>query len=470
LEPERLAERLHPDDRHIMIDAYEQAIAGGPRYDVDYRVVRPDGETRYVHSEGDVTWDADGRPLRMFGTMQDITERKQSEERLARYRDQLAELASEQAALRRVATLVARGEPSSRVFEAVAEEAATLLGADLGLISRFDGDGAIVGVGEWSRAGRYGFLGMRAPLGGRNVSTLVYEAHRPVRLDDYESVTGVRAQRVRRLDLRSAIGAPITVGGRLWGVIAILSKRVNAFPQGTEHRLAQFAELLATAVANAETQMELTASRARIVATADETRRRIESDLHDGAQQQLVSLALRLRGAQSTVPPELHELADELDAVVTGLTRTLDELRELARGIHPSILSRGGLGPALRVVARRSAVPVELDVRVEPRPPEAIEIAVYYVVSEALANAVKHAQASRVRVEVSSDAGVMYIRVCDDGVGGASFARGSGLVGLKDRAAALGGRIDLRSEPGAGTLLAAEVPYRVEQAARLPSE
>ena len=290
LEPEQLAARLHPDDRHNMIEAYEQAIAGGPRYDVDYRVVRPDGEVRYVHSDGDVTWDADGRPLRMFGTMQDITERKQAEERLARYRDQLAELASEQAALRRVATLVARGEPSSRVFEAVAEEVATLLSADLGLISRFDAEGAIVGVGEWSREGEFGFLGMKAPLGGRNVSTLVYETHRPVRLDDYESVTGVRAQHVRRLELSSAIGAPITVGGRLWGVIAILSKLVNAFPPGTEHRLAEFAELLATAVANAETQMELTASRARIVATADETRRRIERDLHDGAQQQLVSL------------------------------------------------------------------------------------------------------------------------------------------------------------------------------------
>jgi signal transduction histidine kinase len=357
------------------------------------------------------------------------------------------------------------------VFKAVAEEVATLLGADLGLISRFDEEGAIVGVGEWSRTGEYGFLGMKAPLGGRNVTTLVYETQQLVRLDDYESVTGVRAEQVRRLGLRSAIGAPITVGGRLWGVIAILSKRVNAFAPGTEQRLGEFAELLATAVANAEAQMELMASRARIVSTADHTRRRIERDLHDGAQQQLVSLVLRLRGAHETVPPELHELADELDAVATALTRTLDELRELARGIHPSVLTKGGLGPALRVLARRSAVPLELNVQVEPRAPEAIEIAAYYVISEALTNAVKHAQASRISADVTSDAGALHIHVVDDGVGGASFARGSGLVGLKDRVAALGGRIDLFSEPGAGTTLSLELPYAaVDAAARIRSE
>jgi signal transduction histidine kinase len=209
--------------------------------------------------------------------------------------------------------------------------------------------------------------------------------------------------------------------------------------------------------------MELTASRARIVATADETRRRIERDLHDGAQQELVSLVLELGAARATVPPELAELRAELDRVADGLNRALDELREFARGIHPSVLTKGGLRPALRALARRCALPVELEVRVADRPAPATEVAAYYVVSEALANAVKHARATSVDVEVVGDDRTLHVCVRDDGIGGAGLADGSGLVGLKDRVEAVGGRIELRSQPGAGTTVSAEFPLPPER-------
>ncbi|HVN61342.1 MAG TPA: sensor histidine kinase, partial [Gaiellaceae bacterium] len=230
-------------------------------------------------------------------------------------------------------------------------------------------------------------------------------------------------------------------------------------------RLGRFTELLATAIANAEAQTKLAASRARIVASADETRRRFERDLHDGAQQRLVSLALRLRGAQAAVPPELDELAAELDDVVRGLNIALDELREFARGIHPAILAEGGLVPALKSLARRSALPVDLTIRVDERLSEPIEVAAYYVVSEALANAAKHAQASAVVVGVEVDDAVLRVSVRDDGVGGADFVPGSGLVGLRDRVEALGGRISLESPPGAGTSVEVELPPATDRGA-----
>jgi signal transduction histidine kinase len=230
-------------------------------------------------------------------------------------------------------------------------------------------------------------------------------------------------------------------------------------PAGSEARLAQFTELVATAIANAEAQAELRASRARIVGTADETRRRIERDLHDGAQQRLVSLALQLRAAQATVPPELHELAAELEQVGGGLSTTLDELREFARGIHPAILAEGGLGPALKALARRSPVAVDLNVHMDDRLPERVEVGAYYVVSEALTNAAKHARASAVQVNVDAAHGILRVSVSDDGVGGADFTRGSGLVGLKDRVEALGGRISLESPPEAGTTIRVELPF-----------
>jgi signal transduction histidine kinase len=231
--------------------------------------------------------------------------------------------------------------------------------------------------------------------------------------------------------------------------VVVACARAEPLPADTEARLAEFTELVATAVANAESQAELTASRARIVATADSTRRRIERDLHDGAQQRLVALALQLRGAQATVPREAGELARRLERVATELTGVLEELREFARGIHPAVLAQGGLRPALKALARRSPVPVRLGLHVDGRLPEPLEVAVYYVVSEALTNAAKHAGATSVEVEVSAVDGLLHACVGDDGRGGARFTAGSGLVGLRDRVEALGGRLTLQAtRPG----------------------
>jgi signal transduction histidine kinase len=225
---------------------------------------------------------------------------------------------------------------------------------------------------------------------------------------------------------------------------------------------------LATAIANAESGAALAASRARIVAAADETRRRIERDLHDGAQQRLVSLGLELRVAQAAVPPQLGELKGELSRVAEGLGSVLEELREISRGIHPAILSEGGLGPALRGLARRSAVPVELDLRGERRLPDQVEVAAYYVVSEALTNAAKHAQASVVHVELEARDATVRLAIHDDGVGGADPVQGSGLVGLTDRIDALGGTLELTSPTGSGTTLRIEIPLEGNRNAGAP--
>jgi signal transduction histidine kinase len=373
-------------------------------------------------------------------------------------RAELRRVADEQAALRRVATLVARTAAPPAVFAAVAEEIGRLIPTDAALVNRYNQDGTHTVMGTWSSTGHPLALGERTLLGGENVTTLVYETGRPARVDAYTADDGgATTAAALRVGLRSAVGAPINVAGRLWGVMIAGSTREEMLPEDTETRLAGFTELVATAIANAEAHAELTASRARIVAAADGTRRRIERDLHDGAQQRLVALAMQLRVAQGAVPAELDEHAAELGRVIAGLTGALDELREIARGIHPAILAKGGLVPALRTLARRSAVPVQLGVR-PVRLPERIEVATYYVVSEALTNAAKHANASVVRVIVEMVDGVLHVLVGDDGVGGADPGRGSGLVGLRDRVEATGGTLTVQSRPGDGTRLMVELP------------
>ena len=251
------------------------------------------------------------------------------------------------------------------------------------------------------------------------------------------------------------MGVPVSVEGRLWGAIVVALTGGEFLPADAEMRLAGFTELLATAIANAGAQAEVTASRARIVAAADQARRRIERDLHDGAQQRLVTLALKLRAAQAAAPPEL---GGQLAETVAEATDALDELRETARGIHPAILADGGLRPALKALARRSPLPVDLRVHAEQRLPEPVEVSAYYVVAEALTNAAKHARASAVGVEAEVAGDRLRVTVRDDGIGGADLARGTGLAGLKDRVEALGGRIFLDSRRGAGTSLQAEFP------------
>ena len=378
----------------------------------------------------------------------------------AQARVELRRYAEEQAALRHVATLVASGAPPQEVFAAVAEEFARVVAAEFTSVTRYHSDDTAAIVGAWTKTGV-----LRPPpptgrlrLGGRNMTTLVHQTGRPARLDDYGEASGAFAAVARGWGARSAVGVPIRVEGRLWGVVNVWSADQAILPADTEARLAAFIELVGTAIANAEANAALAASRARIVAATDEARRRIERDLHDGAQQRLVTLALRLREAQATAPPGTEEVVKRLDGVAAGVEAALEELREIARGIHPAILAQGGLRPALAALARHCPVPVKLDVQVPGRLPDPVEIAAYYVVSEALANTARHAVATVATVEVTAGPGVLRVVARDDGRGGAGFGRGSGLVGLRDRVEALGGRISLHSPPGAGTPLTAEIP------------
>jgi signal transduction histidine kinase len=381
----------------------------------------------------------------------------------AQARVELRGFAEEQAALRRVATLVARAAPAEEVFAAVTAEVGRVLSADLTIMSRYDPDDTATIVGAWSSTGAAPPtpVGSRFELGGRNAHTLVFQTGRPARTGRAEA-SGAAADVFREWGIRTAVGAPIHVEGRLWGVMSVVTTRGEPLPADTETRLAGFTELVATALADAEAHAALAASRARIVAAADATRRRIERDLHDGAQQRLVSLALHLRSTvRAAVPAEAGDLTARLDAVATELTGALEELRELARGLHPAALAAGGLRPALKALARRSAVAVRLDVRVEGRLPEEIELAAYYTVAEALTNTAKHASATVADVEVETGGDVLHVRVRDDGRGDADVSRGSGLVGLTDRVEALGGRLWLHSPPGAGTTVQISLPLAV---------
>jgi signal transduction histidine kinase len=371
--------------------------------------------------------------------------------------ERLTQLAEEHAALRRVATLVAQGATPYRVFDAVRHEVARMFNVPLTVLMRYDADGMATVLA--TSDGYLGPTGRRWPVqGDSSALARVRQSGRAERVDYSAPAHGSIADAARATGVRSAVGVPVEVDGALWGVMAAGSRDPEPLPPEIEQRLAKFTELLATAIANAESRAELETSRARIVATADATRRRIERDLHDGAQQQLLSLALEVRAAQAAVPAELDEHRAELSHVAEGLTDVLDGLREIALGIHPAILAEGGLGPALKTLANRSPIPVDIDLRIEGRLPESVEVAAYYVASEALTNAAKHARASIVQVTVDIRDRVLRVVVRDDGVGGADAARGSGLLGLKDRAEAIGGRIVVESSPLDGTSLRAELP------------
>jgi signal transduction histidine kinase len=374
--------------------------------------------------------------------------------------EQAARLGEEQAALRRVATLVARGVPPEEVFAAVTEEVGRLLPVEFAGMGRCEPDGTLTSTAAWGTAVRHFPVGRRFALGGKNLASIVAETGRPARIDGYADASGPLGIAARDHGVGSGVGTPVIVDGRRWGVVFAGSSGNEPLPADTEARLASFTELAATAIANAESRAQLMASRARIVAAADETRRRIERDLHDGIQQRLVSLGLELRAAQAAMPPHLVELGRELSHIAEGLASVFDEVREIAHGIHPAILSEGGLQPALRTLCRRSMVPVELELDVAKRLPEPIEVAAYYVVSEALTNIAKHARASVAHVDVQALDGTLRVSVRDDGVGGAVPGEGSGLVGLCDRVEALGGTTSISSPVGQGTELLVELPTK----------
>jgi signal transduction histidine kinase len=372
-------------------------------------------------------------------------------------RTEVGRLADQQAALRRVATLVAEGAAPSEVFEMVTREVGTLCGADLARMERYESDDTVIGVAGWSRSDAPELaVGTRFALEGASIAALVREASRPVRVDSFAGAHGPIAREAQGLGIRSSVGCPIVVEGRLWGVIAASSKSARPFPADTEAQIAEFTELVATAIANTEARREVAASRARIVTATDEERRRVVRDLHDGAQQRLVQTIVTLKLARGAGLND-GESADSLVAeALDQAEQANDELRELAHGILPSVLARGGLRAGIEALVSRVRVPVDVAVGDERLPAE-IEASAYFVVAEALTNVVKHSRAGSAEVKAWVQDSVLHLDVQDDGVGGAR-PDGTGLVGLNDRVAALGGRLRVESPAGRGTRIAATLP------------
>jgi signal transduction histidine kinase len=366
-------------------------------------------------------------------------------------------LLDQQMALRRVATLVAQGAAPTDVFYAVVREVVEHLPADMAYLGRYEPDETLVPLAGWDGQQALS-LPERLPLVGDSVTARVWRTRAVERLEVYSGPAGSIAEHAGTLGIKSSVGGPVVVSGQLWGVLAASSRTADALPADAGAWLSAFTELVGTAIANADARTELARSRARIVEASDETRRRIERNLHDGAQQRLVSLSLQLRTVESELPPDAQTAGAGLRRLATEINAILDELRETSRGIYPAILSRGGLNSALKTLARRSPVPVELDLRSDATYPEPIQVAAYYVVAEALTNTAKHAHAETVEVRVEERDGMLRVSVRDDGGGGANPGRGSGLTGLRDRVEALGGHLELASPPGKGTTLVAELP------------
>jgi PAS domain S-box-containing protein len=429
---------VHPEDRERTRTAMGVQAGGGALRQFENRYVCRDGSVRWLQ------WNT--RPAITSGLVaaaaRDITDSLRRRE---------------QAALRRVATVVAHGAAPSDVFTAVAAEIANLLNADLTLIGRYETDATFSYLAAGGPMQTSSPLGDRLKLGGDNLASNILRSGQPESMSYDDNGSGPIAVFARRLALHSAVGTPILVDGRIWGAMFAGWPQPREISSQTMERLCQITDLVAAAIANAESRSALIESRARVVAAGDDSRRRIERDLHDGAQQRLVTLALRLRSHEAAIPAGLREVFND---VASGLDEALNDIRELSRGIHPTVLSRSGLGPALRELGRRAPLPTDVAVRIPTRPAERIEIAIYYVVAEALTNIAKHARASQAVVEVDETDGIIRVSVSDDGVGGADLSRGSGLFGLRDRVDALGGTMSVNS-PASGTTLVVELPRSV---------
>jgi signal transduction histidine kinase len=371
----------------------------------------------------------------------------------------LAEVEAEQAALRRIAALLARSVPAGEVFDAVVDEVRSLMGVDAAALARYEADetATLLAVSAEADA-RVALPGDKLSTEGHNVTALVFRTGRPARIDDYTKATGgEHVRQAREAGIQSMVGAPVQVRERVWGLLGVYSMH-RRLPPDTEARLADFAALVESAIANVQAWSELEASRVRIISAADEARRRVERNLHDGAQQRIVALGYRARLLARSQAAQTAGLDAELRSLAVDLEGVLEELRTIASGLHPAALFRGGLAPALRTLARRSPVPMVLDVRLPEGVAESVDVAAYYFVAETVTNTTKHAEASRIDVTVELRDGRLWVSVRDDGVGGADPARGSGLVGLNDRIEAFGGTMTLDSPSGGGTTLVAQLP------------
>jgi PAS domain S-box-containing protein len=458
------AELTHPDDRNRTSALMEALARSGGTAQFENRCMRADGTVRWLE------WNIVADNGLLYGAARDVTDRRREQDRLREAQRmveashaEVSALAEQQAALRRVATLVARGVDPAQVYPAAVAELSRGLGIDNVALLRYESGEALVlmAARDESELTKMS-IGERIPLDADNVAAMILDTGAPARRDGFDGVTAPTAERIRRLGLRSAVGAPIIIDGRIWGALVIGSSQAEPMPPETEARIGDFADLVATAIANAETRAELAASRARIVTAGDQVRRRFERDLHDGAQQRIVSLGLALRAVEAAIPAEHQQLRNQLSNIVDSLVGVSTELQEISRGIHPAILSKGGLGPAIKTLARRSTIPVELDLNVDRRMPESVEVAAYYVVAEALTNAAKHAQASEVKVSAVAGDDELHLTISDDGIGGAAAGAGTGLIGLKDRVEAQAGRLGISSPPGSGTTLTVVIPLQGE--------
>jgi PAS domain S-box-containing protein len=432
-------EFVHPDDRERTAKMIGALREGRHISDFEDRYIRADGAVRWLQ------WSTRTMPEKglMYGAARDVTENRV--------------LTHEQAALRRVATLVAQGHDARELFDAVAVEVGQLLRAEATRLLRYQEDGTACVVGSYGASDAEIGVGSHPSLDSGQLWGRVAQSPSLERTD--------RLRDTSHIGIAAAVAVPIVVSGHQWGAIVAAWAHPDMAGGDTEIRMAQFTELVATAVANAESGAELATSRRRIVATADEARRRIERDLHDGAQQRLVHTVVLLKLVRAELGDANGRVAGLVEDALASAQRAIDEVRELARGIHPRILSSGGLGPALEGLAHRSSIPVTVGMQTNARLPENVEVTAYYIASEALTNAAKHARASEVRITVDVDDRWLVLAIRDDGVGGADPSRGSGLIGLHDRVGALGGALTVHSEPGAGTVLTAQIPVAAPTAA-----
>jgi PAS domain S-box-containing protein len=441
---------VHPDDREATAAELASLGHGGRTLSFENRLRRPDGSYRWLQWTGI----ADVAHAAIYAVARDVTGAKDAEA-------ELRTLLAGQSALRRVATLVARESGHAEVFELVTEEVTRLLGARSASVVRYRRDGHGVVIGGWGAPGAARLPpGSVVELDSDSAAGGVYRTGQPVRIEGFDPAAEGLERALAELGFTAALGAPIRVEGELWGALVASTDAEEPWSEGAERRLSDFAELIAQAVANADAREQLTASRARVVEASDAERRRLERNLHDGAQQRLVTLALTLRLAQTRAVDAPEEARDLLDGAREELSLALAELRELANGLHPAVLSDRGLDAALEALAARVPVVVEVADVPRERLPEPVEVAAYYLVSEALTNVVKYAQASAVTVSISPVDGALVVEVSDDGVGGADVSRGSGLRGLADRIGALSGELVVDSPPGGGTRIRAVIPVR----------
>jgi PAS domain S-box-containing protein len=453
-----MLDMLHPDDREATAAAFGSVLESGELSGFENRMPAADGSYRWLQ------WNvlADPDEGLMYGVARDVTERHNAEEQLRktqreleRSRDALRALADEQDALRRVATLVAKGAAPTDVFDAVSIEVARLLGsAQVGLV-RYESEREALVLAMHADHPAGPRAGMRLPLEGDSVTERVFRTGRSARINYGEEGHGTIAEIARGSNVNVTVGAPITVEGRLWGVIPASWEGDAVPPVDAEDRLARFAELLDTAIGNADSRDQLTASRARMLTAGDEARRRVVRDLHDGAQQRLVHTIVALKLAQAAVPDD-GEAAPLVAEAIDNAEQANADLRELAHGVLPSVLTRDGLAAGIDLLVSRLELEVHVDVTRTRLPPE-VEASAYFIAAEALTNVVKHSQAANAEVAAAPSDGWLHVEVRDDGIGGAD-PDGHGLLGVADRAAALGGRVHIESPTGAGTVLAADLP------------